>query len=417
MLGMISMMSRNPTVVTLDSLRNQFDDQEFKLEKASGSRLTMNRSVTLSLCAMLVFSVQAKNASCQNSMAHPSMSASAVSTQQTLQAPFDQAIENEPLEKLLDNLSSAYELPIWCDRRIARDTLVTVERREETLESVLNRAAVQVDSILIPLAGVIMIVPKSRGDEIEASHWRLAISRSANAMKPIGTKPFGWPDGSVVSKIIHEFSTRCYPEHNLTIKTDHDIWRAFEFRKTTTPAAIGTCLLSGFDLSLSERDGKLAVTPIANVDCQVEWIYSRDEVEKKIGESAWKAWRQRWPDAKVAKSAKPEGWRVSATAACHRDLIGPMFPKKKWEKPMPSEVGLDRKVYSFSFEGELELLIKSLAAKTELEFFPLPLPASLESAKVKMKGDKTPLDDILKEITKQCGVRFRRDGKRVEIIP
>ncbi len=411
------MVSRNLTVVTLDSLRNQFVEQEFKLEKASGSRLTMNRSVTLSLLAMLVFSVQAKNAFCQHPMAHPSMSASAISIQQTLQAPFEQAIENEQLEKLLDSISSAYDIPFWCDRRIARDTLVTVEKREETLESVLNRAVVQVDAVLIPLAGVVMVVPKSKGDGIEASHWRLAISRSANTTRPIGTKPFGWPDGSAVSKVIQEFATRCFPEQNLTIQTDHDIWRAFEFRKTTTPATICTCLLSGFDLYLTDQDGKLVVAPIANVDSTVEWIYSKEEVEKKIGEAAWRAWRRRWPDAQVAKSAKSEGWRVSATVACHRDLIGPLIPKRKWEKPKPSEVGSDRKAYSFLFEGELELLIRSLAAKTELEFFPLPLPASLESAKVKMKCDKTPLDDILKEITKQCGARFRRDGQRVEIIP
>ena len=47
------MNSRKPTVVTLDSLRNQFVVQEFNLEKANGSHLTLNRLVTLSLFAML----------------------------------------------------------------------------------------------------------------------------------------------------------------------------------------------------------------------------------------------------------------------------------------------------------------------------------------------------------------------------
>ena len=80
-------------------------------------------------------------------------------------------------------------------------------------------------------------------------------------------------------------------------------------------------------------------------------------------------------------------------------------------------MGLDRKGLSGTLEGELELVVRSLAAQTKLDFFPIPLPSSLESTRVKLKLDKTPIDEILKEITKQCGVRFKRDGQRVEIIP
>ena len=70
-----------------------------------------------------------------------------------------------------------------------------------------------------------------------------------------------------------------------------------------------------------------------------------------------------------------------------------------------------------TIQGELERVIRSLAAQTKLDFHPLPLPAILESKKVKLKLNKTSLDDILKEITNQCGVRFKRDGQKVEIIP
>ena len=411
------MNSHGLTVVTLDPLRNQFVAQEFNLKKAGGSHLTMNHLVTLSLFAMLLFSCLTDCAFCQNSTVHPCMSSSAISIQQALQAPCEQVLENAPLEMLLDSLSSAYEIPIWCDRRIARDTLVTLEKRDETLESFLNRAIVQVDAVLIPVAGVVMVVPKSKGDAIDASHWRLTVSRSANALRPVGTKSFGWADGSAASSVIQEFATRCLPDTNLTIKTGHDVWRAFEFRKTTPSATIGTCLLSGFDLCLADQDGKLTVTPIETVDSKVEWTYSREEIEKKIRESAWKSWRQRWPDATISKSTKPDGWRVSATVPSHRDLISQLIPKKKWEKAKPSEVGLDRKGLSGLLEGELELVIRSLAAQTKLDFFPIPLPASLESTRVKLKLEKTPIDEILKEITKQCGVRFKRDGQRVEIIP
>jgi len=404
------------TLVAHLSVRNQLIEQEWNLVKAYSSRLTMHPVVTLALISMLVFWTNTEQ-SLGQSTSHPYMSQSANSMQQMLQAPCEQVLENVSLEALIDSISGAYDIPIWCDRRIAKDTLVTLEKREESLESFLNRAVVKANAVLIPLAGVLMICPRSRSDEIEAAHWRLAVSRSASSMRPLGAKSFGWPDGYVASAAIRDFVTRCMPEANLNIKIERDIWRTFEFPKSTTPATVSVCLLSGFDQCLADQDGTLAITPIASTDAKVEWTYTMEDI-KKIGELAWKSWRDRWPEATFMKSAKPAGWRVIATVASHRDLIAPLIPKKKWEKPKPSEVGLDRKAYSATFENEeLERVIRSLAASTKIEFYPMPLPASLESKKVNLKLVKTPLDEILKELTKQCGVRFKRDGQRVEIIP
>ena len=351
------------------------------------------------------------------STTHPYLSVSAIAIQQSLQAPCEQVVENSSLESLLDSISSAYEISIWCDRRVARDKLVTVERRDESLEDFLNRAIEKVDAVLIPLAGVLLVAPKSERDAIEAACWRLTVSLAANTLRPMGTKPFGWPDGSVASTVIQEFASRSLPDANIKFETEHDIWRAFEFRKTTTVATISTCLLSGFNLCLAEQDGKLTVAPVSKADLKVDWVYSTEEIEKKIGVSAWKAWRMRWTDAKVSKSTKPAGWRVTATVASHRDLIRPLIPKKRWDKRKASETEVDKKGYSGALEGELERVIRSLAAQTKLDFFPIPLPASLETKTVKLKLNKTSLDDILKEITAQCGVRFKRDGQKVEIIP
>ncbi len=416
MKGTILLDSRTLTVVAHLPLRNQLIAQGWNLAKAHGSHLTTNRSLTPALFLMLVFASPTTYALAQSG-GHPYLSQSAISMQQMLQVPCEQGFERAPLEVLLDSVASAYEITIWCDRRIARDTPVTIERREETLESFLNRAIIQADAVLIPLAGVLMVCPRANRDAVDAAHWRLSVARSASALRPLGAKPFSWPDGYVASAAIQDFVARCMPDANWNIKIDKDIWRAFEFPKTTTAASISICMLSGFNLCLEEQEGKLVVAPIAIADSKVEWTYSKEDV-KRIGEAAWKSWRERWPDATFVKSTKPDGWRVSATVASHRDLIAPLIPKKKWEKPKPSEVGLDRRVFSQTInDQELERVIRSLAAATKLEFYPLPLPASLEAKKVTMKLDKTPLDAILKEITNQCGVKFRRDGQRIEIIP
>ena len=129
------MNSRSLTLVTPGLLRNQFMGQEFILKKGSRSHLTTNRSVTLGLMAMLIILVAQMQAFGQSTTTHPCLSPYAIAIQQTLQAPCEQVVENASLESLLDSISSAYEIPIWCDRRIARDTPVTLEKRDETLES------------------------------------------------------------------------------------------------------------------------------------------------------------------------------------------------------------------------------------------------------------------------------------------
>ena len=406
------MNSSRLTLLTPDSLRNQLIRQEYKLEKADCSHLTMNRSVTLALFAWLTFASLPMQAFSQNESTHPCLSASAIQIQQALQAPCEQSFESQSLELMLDNIVASYGVPIWCDRRIARDTPITMDRRNETLESFLRRAIEKADAVLIPLDGVVMVVPSSKCDEIEANHWRLAVSAAAKKMRPVGAKAFGWPDGAVALSVIQDFSSRCIPDASLEFKIEHDIWRRFEFRKTSSPASISACLLSGFDLSLVDQKGVLAVSLDQPVDPNVVWTYSSEEIEKKIGPVAWREWRTQWPSASIAKSAKPAGWRVTATVAAHRDLIRPLIPKKKWEKPK-----LEQKGYTAPMDGDLEYVIQSLAAATKLEFFPLPLSAKQKEKRIKMQLNNTPVDEILKEITRQSGVQFKRDGNRVEILP
>ena len=412
MKGLYSMNSSRTTVLTLDPLRNQLNREEYKLEKANCSYLTMHRFVTLAVINMIVVATMPMQAFGQSDSNHPYLSASAIQVLQTLQAPCEQSFESQSLELVLDNIAVAYNVPIWCDRRIARDVSIRMDRRNETLEIFLTRAVERADSVLIPLDGVIMVVPKGNRDEIEETFWRLAVSPAAKKMRPVGAKAFSWQDGSVALTVLEDFSSRYVPDANLQFKIEHDIWRKFEFRKTTSAASISACLLSGFDLGLIDQKGVIEVAPIQSADPNVVWTYSTEEIEKKIGPVVWKEWRAQWPSASIVKSGKPAGWRVTATVAAHRELIRPLIPKKKWEKPK-----LEQKGYTASLDGELDHVIRSLAAAANLEFFPLPLPTNQKSKPIKMQLNNTPVDDILKELTKQSGVQFKRQGTRVEILP
>ncbi len=410
------MSNHGHTLIAAVVLRNQFIEQELKLKKENGWCLTCTQRATLATMATLAFLCTSKASLGQNATTHPYLHSAAIAIHQTLQAPCEQVLESASIEILLDSIASAYEIPIWCDRNVPRDKIVAMDRRDETLEIFLNRAIAKVESVLVPMAGVVMVCPTSKRDAVEAAYWRLAVSRSANSLRALGTKPYGWPDGSTSAAAIEGFAMRCFPDATMSIKTEHDIWRGFEFRKTTTPSSMSVCLLSGFDLCLADQEGKLVVAPLPAENYQVDWTYTKDEIEKKIGAVWWKEWRQQWPASTVSKSSKPDGWKVMATVASHRDLVQPMIPKKKWERPK-GVIDVDKKVYSGIYDHPLELVLRSLADQTKLEFFPLPVPASLETKRVKLKLDKTPLEEILREISKQCGVQFKRYGQRIEIIP
>ena len=81
---------------------------------------------------------------------HPSMTAASIALQQGLQAPCRTYV-SAPLESLLEVISKEQGIPIWIDRRIAKDTKIEIEKQEETLETFLTRAAASVDGALVPV--------------------------------------------------------------------------------------------------------------------------------------------------------------------------------------------------------------------------------------------------------------------------
>ena len=341
---------------------------------------------------------------------HPSMTAASIALQQGLQAPCRTYV-SAPLESLLEVISKEQGIPIWIDRRIAKDTKIEIEKQEETLETFLTRAAASVDGALVPVDGVLVIVPKPKQASIEAAYWRLCVSRVGSSLTRIDSTPFGWPDASVPSRIFNEFVGRYGLQELNEATLEYDLWKKFEFRKSST-ASISVCLLSGFDLCLADENNHLKIVWLersGNDAFNVSWLYKASEI-KRIGEGHWRDWRTRWPDA-VSKATKTGDYSIQAPVAAHRDLVRPLFPVKK---PDTKKQGIS--VFSGPLKGELEVVIRSLAVQAQLEFAPLPLPPKLGSKTIDVTLNNSTIDDILKLIGKESGLEFRRSGQRVEIV-
>lgn len=341
---------------------------------------------------------------------HPSMTAASIALQQRLQSPCRTYV-SAPFESLLEVISKEQGIPIWIDRRIAKDTKIEIEKQEETLETFLTRAAASVDGALVPVDGVLVIVPKLKQASIEAAYWRLCESRAGSSLTRMDSTPFGWPEASVPSKIFNEFVGRYGLQELNEATLEYDLWKKFEFRKSS-PASISVCLLSGFGLCLADENNHLKIVSLersGNDAFNVTWLYKASEV-KRIGEGYWREWLARWPDA-VSKTTKTGDYHIQAPVAAHRDLVRPLFPVKK---PDTKKQGIS--VFSGPLKGELEVVIRSLAVQAQLEFAPLPLPPKLGSKTIDITLNNSTIDDILKLIGKESGLEFRKTGQRVEIV-
>jgi hypothetical protein len=395
------------TLIATRSLRNQIVQQESIRNNPLQSSLTTAPSVTLAWIALLVLQSHACGQMVSN---HPSMTAASIALQQKLQSPC-RAYVAAPLESLLEIISIEQGIPIWIDRRITKDAKIEIEKQEETIETYLARVSSSVGGALVPVDGVLMIVPQPKQASIEAAYWRLAVSRVGGALTRIDPTPFEWPEASVPSKILNEFVRRYGLQELNEAPLEYDLWKKFEFRKSS-PASISVCLLSGFDLCLADENNQLKIVSLersGDSAFDVNWVYKASEV-KRIGEAYWRDWRTRWPDA-VSKATKTGDYHIQAQVAAHRDLLQPLFPLKK---PDTKKQGIS--VFSGPLKGELEIVLRSLAVQTQLEFVPLPLPPKLGSKSIDVTLNNSTIEDILKLIGNESGLEFRKLGQRVEII-
>jgi hypothetical protein len=314
------------TLIAPRPIRNHSSQQERNLHKAHRSLLTTRSLVTLTTLLLFALCLHSQSYA-QGMPSHPQLRTPIVAIHQTLQAPSEQLVECS-LESLLEIIAAEYKISLWCDRRIAKDTLVRLEPRSETLESLLNRALKEVDAGLVPLDGVLMVAPLSRCDAIEAAHWRLVQSRAASALLNVDSKPFSWPNGTVASQVIESYQSRFLPRVTMPESIEHDIWKAFEFRKAT-PATIGICLFTSFDLCLADEHGTLQVidlpieSPSDEQACYVEWVYPAETIKKlATDKDKLRLWKAHWPKATTAKN-KNGDMVIQATVSAHRELIRP----------------------------------------------------------------------------------------------
>ncbi|MEQ1829202.1 MAG: hypothetical protein ABL921_24780 [Pirellula sp.] len=410
------------TLITPRRFRNEDSHSLNFRENAVAIHLTKHPVVITACMFCVVMSSLTQAAIGQTKQSHPCLSPATITVLQSLQTPKGEYVPGT-FEDLVETIAAENKITIWCDRRLAKDTKLDVAQfagnpsgnsESSTLEIVLKEASKIIRGSLAIVDGVVLIVPAEKQDQIEAEHWRLVLSKPGMQLNNIAVPRFSWPNASIASEVFRNFEGTYLSKVRSEIiqepNIEYDLWKAFEFR--TAPAkSIGTCLLSGFDLHLEpHRNDSLVVQNYSGGSNLVQWTYRADDL-KRIGTEYTKAWKKRWPESELTRSGAGGDYVVTTSVAAHRDLVRPLMMLKRIEPKKPSRVE-----YTGDLSGELDIAIRSLSAKTKIEFFPLPLPPQLGSKQVNLSFKNNTLDECLKMIGDASGLTFRKMGRRIEIV-
>jgi hypothetical protein len=371
----------------------------------------------MAFLAELFLSLGTWSTACAQPIVHPYRTAQAIALQTALSAEWSIPIVRQPLLELAQEWSLVGGIPVWLDRRIATDRLITLSDPKPTIGEVMVQVATSIGAEVAMIDRMVLIVPQGRSECIEQAYWSLAVADPGNWMRVVKIVA-DWDEGADAQQILTEFAQRYDLAGELGGRVEHDLWRAWRWQPTT-PAAVGLCLLSGFDLQLELDDdplrgGQVRVGPMRHSlpAMDVAWEY-RDEIQK-IGRDAWQRWREAWPDAQVEKlgqGGSSTRWRITAQVRAHRELVAPLAPRPK--KSPSSAANLANSRFTGRYRGELHLILKSMANQMNLELKMDELSPQVLRQELDLPFENATVDEIVKKIAFGSGLDVRLEGGRL----
>jgi hypothetical protein len=341
---------------------------------------------------------------------HPYRTPSSISIASLLQQPCRVSSGTVPLLDLVQQWKMAYAIPVWLDRRIATDQVVSVHENWATVSDSLNAIAKQLRAEVAMVDGSVMIVPSGLSMAIEDAYWSLMVGDVPEPLLRREKVVLSWDEGAIASDILRDFATR-FPLIQWDPNSfEHDVWRAGSW-ENTTPIATALGLLSSFDKTLVVREGVLAAGDLPREVDWVSWQY-RDEIAK-LGKGRWLQWRERWKEAEVRRIDEvTPAWMIRAPVAAHRELVEPLAPPP----PARGVVSDSSKVrYTGRYRGELHSILQSFAKQKGWELDVPDLPPSTLRQELDLVFEQATLEDVLTRIGEAAGLELRQEGNFLRV--
>jgi len=336
---------------------------------------------------------------------------------QTLEKPCSQFVQNATLRTVLENISTAYDISVWIDRRVDKEHSVSISTDDQaTVGSVLEKIAADCDCKIAFINQIAYFAPSEEASRIEFAYWQLYSLTSSNAGRR-QVDAWEWTRVTQPVELINERAHKLSLKLTTDTSIEHDLWRSHRIPASNL-AAQWTCALSGFGSTLRvDPDNAIQIEP-AKAPENVRFTYSATQMQG-VGKSPFQAWKETWPEAFVKKTAT-NSWLVTASVAAHRQFI---------QLANASEIAniaaarsriaitpkLDNSRFSLKANGSLGAILNALKQQAPIDIQPWPLATKIEDRRVELDLKQATLDELLQIIAMQTNTKITRQGKIVTI--
>lgn len=324
-----------------------------------------------------------------------------------------------PLRQTLENLERSQQVAIVLDRRIDPDQPVELDAIDLPLREVLERVAKVAQAKAVVLNDVVYLGPPEMADRLRTllAMSDQQLSRLPPAMRTDWRKgaPLVWADYATPREIL----TDLFADTGITLTgidaLPHDLWGAI----STPPLPLVTRAM----LVLAQFDRTLAFSPDRKA-AQIVGLPREIVVERRYPagtDPARKAdeWRKLLPGAKIEVDGKE--LRVAARIEEHEQLT----PKRGGGTQTRNEtqadiekIRIDRLVLEGVALGQLLASLESrLGIDVEYDYDQIANAGIKLDQLVSLRVEKVSVDELLKAALEPAGLTFRREGRRVDVMP
>lgn len=312
------------------------------------------------------------------------------------------------------------QIPVWIDRRIAKDLALSLEiPKGQSNKEVLDRVASQLDAQVALVDRYVAIVPKGTAPAVEWAYWNLVSEPSDPSLRATRKDRFEWPDGTdtrvIWKSFVEQFQLGPIADSQVLAQTI-DRWPVGRLESTNV-AAMATLLLAGFDQRMNWPAAQPPSLQPLLEGRPVRFRYTSEI--PKVGKVAWQAWRSRWPQATVEQvesdataPSQTAAWDILAPVAAHGELVEPLAPAAK---PKPVSPGGQAKRYTGRYRGEILKILTSLGQQLSLELLADELTTELSRREVDVSFSEVSLEELLAKLGQASGLKITVEGPAMKV--
>jgi hypothetical protein len=333
-----------------------------------------------------------------------------------LNAPAFATFEKRPLGVCLTTLADAYRVSVWIDRRVDTSRLVTIvgvgANESPDSKTTLGRLVtvarlVGADAGLVE--NIVYVGPADQIGPVQRAAARLhdEIMRSRKARgQQVELRKLSWEDITTPTELLENMQKLW--SIKIASKLPHDLMHAGGLPSSTLASQL-TLLHAGFGRQVEcDSQGAFTANPLVQ-----DSVWSTSYADKELQTDRLTAARQEFPTASLQVTGKVS--TVTGPTAFHLRLLAIRTPNARVPNPRTAE---DKFVIP-EFRAPLERIVGDLAKNLGMQVnWSSDIPESKRQAVVTFGvPKKKTVDEILKQIADEFGIKILRQGQTIEVLP